>query len=103
MLPSSLLLGLLPAALCIAAAAAQAQAAVQPARPDPLDAQAKVPALAYESSLATYRRSSNDKPLSWREANDNVARIGGWRVYAREAQQPAAAPMPQGHDGHRMP
>ena len=95
-------------------------------RPDPLDAKASVPALSYRSSFSRYRGLGEDKPVSWREANDAVARIGGWRVYAREAQQPeptpsstdAAAsprpggsgtdtakpmPMPPGHGGHKSP
>jgi hypothetical protein len=69
--------------------AAQAQAQ-SPAttRPDPLDPKAQVPAVRYESSFAQFRRIGDDKPVAWREANDAVARIGGWRVYAREAQQP---------------
>jgi hypothetical protein len=91
---------LVPAALCAAAVAAQAQSATpanaaraaSAARPDPLDAKANVPALAYESSFTRYRRSSDDKAVSWRDANDAVARIGGWRAYAREAQEPASAP-----------
>jgi hypothetical protein len=29
---------------------------------------------------------------SWREANDTVNRIGGWRAYAREAKQPQSPP-----------
>ncbi|MBC7378421.1 MAG: hypothetical protein H7346_13450 [Burkholderiaceae bacterium] len=49
-------------------------------------------ALSYESSFAQYRRLGDEKPVSWRDANDTVARIGGWRVYAREAQQPDPAP-----------
>ena len=28
--------------------------------------------------------------MAWKDANDNAARIGGWRAYAREAQAPAA-------------
>lgn len=112
----SLLRRLLPAALIAAACAAAAQTAPPVARPDPLDAQARVPALQYESSFGASRRSADDKPLSWREANDQVARIGGWRVYAREALPPEpAAPRPIGapaspasaalakpspHDGH---
>jgi hypothetical protein len=58
-------------------------------RPDPLDPKTNVPALRYESSLESYRRLSDQKPVSWREANDTVARMGGWRVYLREAQTPA--------------
>lgn len=109
---------LTPATLFAAACAAQAQPAPAASRPDPLDPQAKVPALKYESSLGAPRRGADDKPVSWREANDSVARIGGWRVYAREAQQPepgvvvpaapasagAAKPMPQhDHSGHKKP
>jgi hypothetical protein len=62
-------------------------------RPDPLNANAAVPALTYQSSFANYRRMSEEsKQLSWREANDAAARIGGWRVYAREAPTPDPAP-----------
>ena len=96
--------------------------AANAARPDPLDAQASVPASGYRSPLAQYRRLGDDPPVAWREANDTVTRIGGWRAYAREAQQPDAAPaakpvenapaakpndpaktMPAGHGGHKMP
>jgi hypothetical protein len=77
------------AVLSTAALTAQAQPA---AKLDPLDPKATVPALRYESSFSQYRPLGDEKPVSWREANDTVARIGGWRVYAREAQQPDAAP-----------
>ena len=108
-------LALLAASL-LAALTAQAQPAAKTARPDPLDSKAAVPALNYESSFFRYRSLSDEKPVSWREANDTVTRIGGWRVYAREAQQPdpapaapaaiptdKAKPMPAGHGGHKMP
>jgi hypothetical protein len=62
-------------------------------RPDPLDPKAGVPALRYESVLAQPPSSGSSAPVGWREANDAVARIGGWRAYAREAQQ-AAVPRP---------
>ncbi len=72
--------------------AAQAQAQLPATtRPDPLDPKAQVPLLRHESSFAQFRRIGDDKPVAWREANDAVARIGGWRVYAREAQQPEPA------------
>ena len=96
--------------------------AANAARTDPLDAQASVPASGYRSALAQYRRLGDDPPIAWREANDTVTRIGGWRTYAREAQQPDAAPaarpvesapaakpndpaktLPAGHGGHKMP
>lgn len=119
--------GLLFTMLLTAQAQAQAQAqSAATTRPDPLDAKAQVPSLRYESSFAQFRRIGDDKPMTWREANDAVARIGGWRVYAREAQQPepavadkpavpsltpaqptapapapAAQPLPPGHSGHK--
>jgi hypothetical protein len=82
------------AALCAAAAGAQAQGAPGPARPDPLDATVPVPAPVYRSVLALPRRADADAPVPWREANDLVGRIGGWRAYAREAQAPASPPAP---------
>jgi hypothetical protein len=63
-----------------------------PSRPSPLDASSAVAPLTYRSPLADYRRTASDPaPLAWRDANDLVERIGGWRAYAREAQ---AAPPP---------
>ena len=127
----TLLRWLVRAALCTSAFAAQAQGAGSPAaapatRPDPLNAKANVPALTYSSAFSRFRGMGDGKPVSWREANDAVARIGGWRVYAREAQQPDATPSgtdaptaprpggagkaapqqmptPPGHSGHRSP
>ncbi len=80
------------AAGLLATLTATAQHTAKTARPDPLDAQASVPGLRYESSLVPVRRQGDDKPVSWREANDTVTRIGGWRVYLREAQQPDPTP-----------
>jgi hypothetical protein len=72
--------------------AALAPAQTAPPRPDPADAKAPVNALAYRSTLTTYRgHGAPVPPLAWREANDAVERIGGWRAYAREA---SAAPAP---------
>ncbi len=118
-----------PSLLCSIFLTSQSLAQTAPSarRADPLDPKTTVPALRYESALSQYRRLSDEKTLSWREANDAVARIGGWRVYAREAQQadaagapgtvpanspPAASPaaphagkppvvLPAGHSGHR--
>ena len=117
----------LPSLLCsvFLTTSALAQTAPTDRRPDPLDPKAKVPVLRYESAIAQHRPWSDEKVVSWREANDAVARIGGWRVYAREARQadapaaPAPAPaaklpdampanmtqkpMPAGHSGHKQP
>ncbi|ABM94594.1 multi-Cu oxidase [Methylibium petroleiphilum PM1] len=116
--PSAMRSALLAASL-LATLTVQAQPAAKAARPDPLDPKASVPALSYVSSFSQYRLLGEEKPVSWRDANDTVTRIGGWRVYAREAQQPdpapaspaasaavptdKAKPMPAGHGGHKMP
>lgn len=85
---------------------------------DPLDAKAPAPPLAYRSAFSDYKPMGEDK-VGWRQANDEVGRIGGWRVYAREANEPDAPsrqaspaakpqapegskPMPGGHSGHSM-
>jgi hypothetical protein len=93
----------LPSLLFIVLVAVQAHALAQQrsqsqsqqtTRPDPLDATAPVPVVRYTSSFAQRPRIEGDTPADWREANETVARIGGWRAYAREAQQPeSAAPV----------
>ena len=55
---------------------------------DPGNAKALAPPLVYRSPFSTYRAQGDAALLPWREANDRVRAIGGWRVYAREAQQP---------------
>ena len=103
---------LLPAACTVAVSAAAAQNPPPATAPsDPLDAQATVPAFAYRSALTDYRRIGDEAPVPWREANDTVGRIGGWRAYAREASAPEApesaapaaadAPMPAAHGDHK--
>jgi hypothetical protein len=82
--------------LNVLSGAAQAQPAPLAMRLDPLNAQAPVPALKALSSLKPTGPSTDAKVISWREANDNVVRIGGWRVYARDAQTaapPQKAPL----------
>lgn len=44
--------------------------------------------LPYESVFTRYQSYRDEKAASWREANETVSRIGGWRAYAKEAQQP---------------
>lgn len=58
---------------------------------DPTDAQAAVAPLKYQSPFRDYRVLGEDKRVPWKDANDEVARIGGWRAYAKEAQQAAPA------------
>lgn len=61
-------------------------------RPDPLDAKAATPPVVYRSALVDYKKlAAEPPPVAWRQANDAVERIGGWRAYAREAQAPEPA------------
>lgn len=63
---------------------------------DPLDPGAQVPPLVIRSSLASYRRLGDPPTTPWRDANETVNRIGGWRTYLREGQNnatPSAAPQ----------
>jgi hypothetical protein len=77
------------ACIALALLGVPAPAFAQPAAAaDPLNAKASVPPTAYRSAFTSYRRLGEVPAVSWREANDAVARIGGWRVYAREAGQP---------------
>ncbi len=80
-----------PLALLTISFAAGAQSVPSAKKLDPLDARAAVPPLRYESTLKPAARAQDDNSPSWREANDTAARIGGWRAYAREAQQPTPA------------
>jgi hypothetical protein len=83
--------------LCAALAAAALTAAAQTKRPDPLDARAAVPPATHRSALAGYRSAASTPAttIGWKQANDEVARIGGWRAYAREAA--ASAPAAHKH------
>lgn len=68
----------------------------------------------YRSAFEGYRPFGDQPAVSWREANDAVGRIGGWRAYARETQdtaaperaasQPGARPDTRGgHGAHKSP
>ncbi len=81
-----------PLAWCVSALAAGPQSAAQ--RPDPLDPAASTPPVSHESVFRDYRRVGEIQRIPWKQANETVERIGGWRAYAREAQAPAAASAP---------
>ena len=86
--------------------------ATTPSAP-PIALGAPVP-LRFESVLSRYKPMTDQKLGSWREANDTVTRIGGWRTYLKESQapevtessvpvapaKPAAPPTPNPHAGH---
>ena len=88
--------GLVPLSLALLASTA---------RPEPLT---PIPAvkLEYRSTLSTYKAYADQPVQSWREANDEVGRIGGWRAYAKEMQAgepPAAgASAPAAPPAHTM-
>jgi len=84
-------------ALTAIAAAAGAQTAA-PAAADPQAASGTAD-LGYRSPFDGYQRFTQEQAGSWKAANDNVGRIGGWREYAKEARAPAGAP-PKPHAGH---
>jgi hypothetical protein len=86
---------LAPAAAWSQAVPAEEPRGVASARPDPADASAPVPPLVVRSALGAHRGMTDETLGSWREANDTVGRIGGWRTYAKEAEP--AAPNPGGH------
>jgi hypothetical protein len=55
-------------------------------------AQAAVtPKITFKSTLENYKPYSDEKPGGWKAANDQVGRIGGWRTYLKEANEPESA------------
>ncbi|MEZ5603232.1 MAG: hypothetical protein R3E41_03235 [Burkholderiaceae bacterium] len=89
-LPATLLAACTAIVPALSAAQSAAPPAVSHSKADPLDASAEVPAVRVRSSFAGYHGLADEKVGSWREANDTVGRIGGWKAYAREAAQPDA-------------
>ena len=51
-----------------------------------------MPALAHRSVFSSYRPLGDSPLRDWKEVNQEVNRIGGWRAYTREAQQALRAP-----------
>lgn len=47
----------------------------------------------YTSPIADYQPYVDEKVTAWKAANDKVGEIGGWRAYAKEAQQPENTPI----------
>ncbi len=115
---------------CLATACSALAATAFAQQPAPSEARPLVPDAApssvYRSAWSGYRPFADEKVISWRDANDEVRRIGGWRTYLRESQggQPSgsagaastapaakdsAKPAPsdagaaQGHDAHNKP
>ena len=84
-------------------------AAQTPTPASPAAEAAKASPLTYRSAFEGYKPYTDDKLLDWKGANDNTGRIGGWRVYAKEARQPDGvapadgAPKPAAQAGSAKP
>ena len=65
------------AAFAIAAVTPLAAAQQQPARPNPTDPAAPVPAIKHDSAFDGYRGFREEPLAPWRDANDEAARAGG--------------------------
>ncbi len=92
---------LLPSTLVLFAGAAFAQVPADIEAPKP----ALLTTLQYSSPIGAYQGYADQPVQSWREANDRVGRIGGWRAYAKEIKtgDPApdkGAPASDPHSGH---
>ena len=60
--------------------------ALLPASP-PSSAISPRPPAPYRSAMEGYQPYTDEKLIDWKQANDSTGRIGGWREYAKEAQQ----------------
>ena len=57
------------------------------------------PEQAASAPFKHYQGWRNEPLQDWRQANERVAEIGGWRTYLRESQ-PAGDGADQGRQGH---
>lgn len=106
----------LGAVLCLPPLAAVAQAGGHAGHPPATPAAATTTAAGapspqaastYRSAFDGYRRFTDEPVKSWKDANDNVGRIGGWKTYAKEAAAESgdggSAAGHAGHAGHGAP
>jgi hypothetical protein len=102
----------LGAALCLPPLVAVAQTGGHAGHPPATPAAATTTAQAapspqtastYRSAFDGYRRFTDEPVKSWKEANDNVGRIGGWKTYAKEAAANGDGDTAAGHAGHGVP
>ena len=97
-------------------AAANSQTAATASQPAAASGVTGSATAAYRSTFEDYKPYTDEKIINWKQANDNTGRIGGWREYAKEAQQPAhalqrpevpptptPAPKPDPHAEHGKP
>ena len=60
--------------------------------PAPGNAAGKSGAAPVRSAFEGYRAYNDEALSNWKAANENVARIGGWREYARQTQSEETPP-----------
>jgi len=79
---TSLISAMISGALAFLSVDVSAQAVTPSQPPTP---ESRLPTkLQYKSAIGSYQAYVDQEVLSWREANDRVGRIGGWRAYAKE-------------------
>lgn len=101
-------LSVIPVLILVALAqSGRAQPPGEGAARNPADPREPTAPATYQSPFAGYRPFATGTVGPWKDMNDEVARIGGWKAYAREvyeASKPAApadgapkpSPAPQG-------
>jgi hypothetical protein len=82
----------LPLAMVLALMVGHASVAL--AQPDAARAPASAASQAYRSAFEGYRPFGEQPVAPWKQTNDTVREVGGWRAYAREAQGSASTPAP---------
>jgi len=95
-------LALLPL-LAALSAIAQDAAPLRPAASS--TSQPAVPGIVtFRSAFQDYQPFAEEEQVPWKDANETVRKIGGWREYAKEAAAPAAGNgEAAGHEGHHPP
>lgn len=92
----------------LAAPSVSAQSSAESsAIPSKLAASAPAAPLSYRSAFQNYQSYSDSAVVPWKESNTKVKDAGGWRAYAKEAQEPVAtdgkapaAAASNPHSGH---
>lgn len=79
---------LLSAGLLLSASMAHAQPTFGAVTTAPKTITSEESSFQYQSAFTHYHSFNEQPVLPWRETNDTVGKIGGWRFYAREGQQP---------------
>ena len=82
---------------------APASQALSPASASAIPVSAATKSGAGTSAFDSYKPYTEVTPGNWKAENDNVARIGGWREYAKQAQQPENTPAPTNKAVENMP